>query len=142
ALGAAKREVHAEAERSQHQRLGDVVAIADEGELETAQPAEVFADRLHIGECLAGMIKVAEGVDDRDARPLGEAFDGGLEEDAGDDSVDAAVQIAGDILERFADPDGAFDEDAAAAELLDGQLEGELGAKTGLFEEKGDVLAV
>src|SRR4051812_42966859 len=134
ALGTAEREVHTESRRAQHERLGDVVAIADEGELEALNSAEVVADGLHIGEGLAGMIEVAQGVDDGDARPGGEPFDGSLEEDAGDDAVDPAIEIAGDVFEGFADADGAFDEDAAAAELLDGELESELGAEAGFFE--------
>ena len=72
----------------------------------------------------------------------GEAFDGALQEDAGDEAIDPAVEIAGDILEGLADADGAFEEDRAAAHLLHGEFEGELGAERGLFEEHADVLAV
>ena len=72
----------------------------------------------------------------------GEAIDGALQEDAGDDAVDPAVEIAGDVFERFADADGAFQEDRSAAHLLHGEFEGELGAERGLFEEHAEVLAV
>src|SRR5438105_7709864 len=88
------------------------------------------------------MIEVAERVDDGDARPRGESFDGGLEEDAGDDSVDPAIQVAGDIFERLADADGSFDEDVAAAELLHGEFKGELGAEAWLFEKERKIFAV
>ena len=47
------------------------------------------------------MIEVAEGVDDGHARPFGEAIHGALQEDACHQPIDPAIQIAGDILQRF-----------------------------------------
>jgi hypothetical protein len=69
----------------------------------------VFADGLYVGERLAGMVEVAEGIDDGYARPLGETIDSALEEDACDEAIDPAVEVAGDILEGLADADGAFE---------------------------------
>ena len=45
-------------------------------------------------------------------------------------------------LKGFADADGAFDEDEAAAQLFHGELEGELGAEGGFFEEEAEILAI
>ena len=120
ALGTGEREVHADAEGGKHERVGDVVAVADEGQLEALEGAEVFAQRLHVGEGLAGVVGVGEGVDDGDTGPFRQLFDGGLGEDAGDDAMDPAVEIAGDILERLADADGALAKDRRAAEFADG----------------------
>jgi hypothetical protein len=69
-------------------------------------------------------------------------LDGGLFEDAGDDPVHPAVEVAGDVLERLTDADRPIDEERAAAQLLDSQLERQPGAQRGLFEQQGDGLAV
>ncbi len=103
---AGEGEIHAEAGGGEHERLGHVVAIADEGELEALQDAEAFADGLHVGEGLAGMIGVAEGVDDGNGGPVGEAFDGGLREDAGDDAIDPAIEVAATSLRGSRTPMG------------------------------------
>ena len=50
------------------------------------------------------MKEAAQGVDDGDARPGGEAFDGGLEEDVSDDAVDPAIEIADDVFEIWPGP--------------------------------------
>ncbi len=55
--------------------------------------------------------------------------------------VGPAVQIARDVLQRLAIADGADAQDGIAAELLDGQLEGEAGAQGRLFEQQRDVSA-
>ena len=72
----------------------------------------------------------------------GQAFDGALQEDAGDEAVDPAVEVARHIFQRLADADGAFEEDGSAAHLLHGEFEGELGAERGLLEQHAEVLAV
>ena len=75
------------------------------------------------------MIHVAECIDDGDLGPRGEFVNGGLQEGAGDDGVGPAVEIAGDVLNRFAIADGADGDNGVAAELLDGELEGEARAE-------------
>ena len=73
---------------------------------------------------------------------MGEAIDGTLQEDAGDQAIDPAIEVAGDVLQGLADADRAFEEDRSAAHLLHGKFEGELGAKRGLFEEHADVFSL
>lgn len=119
--------------------MGDVVAIADVSEFEARPPAEAFVDGLDVGENLAGVVEIAEGVDDGDAGPAGEFLDGVLGEDAGDDAVGPAVEVAGDIGEGFAVADEADLCDGTAAELLDGEVKGEAGAEGGFFEQEAEV---
>src|SRR5471032_1151494 len=66
----------------------------------------MFAQRLHVGQRLAGMVKIAQGVDDGHAGPLRQAFHRRVQKDAGDDGVDPAIQVSGDIFERLATPMG------------------------------------
>jgi hypothetical protein len=135
-------EIDAQARAGQHERVRHVVAVAAEGQLQTGEVAEALLQREHIGQHLAGMVQVAQRVDDRHGRPARQFLDGVLREGAGHDGVHPAVQVAGDILDRLARADGSFGENRIAAELLDGQLEGEAGAQGSFFEEQADVLAV
>ena len=143
-LGAAEGEIHAEAQSGQHERLGHVVAVADKRKLEAVQPrdSEVLADGLHIGQGLTGMVKVAQRIDDGDARPGGEAIHRALQEYPRDQAIHPAIQVAGDIFQRLANADGAFQEHASSAHLLHGEFEGELGPQRGFFEQHADILAV
>ena len=52
--------------------MAHVVAVAEVGEGPAAQRPEVLAQGEQVGERLAGMLRLGEGVDDRDARRLGE----------------------------------------------------------------------
>ena len=55
--------------------------------------------------------------------------------------MDPAVEVAGDILDGLAGADGTFGEDGIAAELFDGEFEGEAGAEGSFFKEQGDGFA-
>ena len=118
-----------------------VIAVADEGQLQSVQAAEMLLHREHVGQRLAGMIKIAQRVDHRHARPARQFIDGGLRENARDDALGPAIQIAGDIFHRLAFPDGAGGDHGIAAELLDGELEGHAGAQRRLFEQQSKVAA-
>src|SRR5262245_8830206 len=85
---------------------------------------------------------VAERVDDGHGRPSRQIVDGLLCEHAGDDPIDPAIQIAGDVLQWLADADGAIDKDGGSAELRDGEFKSESGAEGGFFEKEGDGFAV
>ena len=66
-LGVATRAVHAELRGRQHQRVADVVAVADVGEVQALRRAEALFQREEVGDRLAGMLEVGERVDDWDA---------------------------------------------------------------------------
>ena len=66
----------------------------------------MFADGLDVGERLAGMIEIAEGVDHWHARTIAAALRRSLQEDAGDEAIDPAVEIAGDVFEGSRTPMG------------------------------------
>ena len=57
-----------------------------------------------------------------------EVLDRLLGEDACDEAVVPALEVAGDVLEGLADADGSFEKRRVAAELFHGDFEGELGA--------------
>ena len=96
----------------------------------------MLLDGEHVGEGLAGVEHVAEGVDDGDSGVAGEVLDGLLGEGAGDDDVGPAIEIAGDVGDGLAAADGADVEDGVAAELLGSDFEGDAGAEGGFFEEQ------
>ena len=58
--------LHARLRPHDRQRTGNVVAIADVGEFQPLQPAELLSQREQVGQRLAGMILCGEHVDDRD----------------------------------------------------------------------------
>ena len=53
-------------------RVDDVVAVADVRQRHALEAAGVLRDRLEIGERLAGVLQVREGVDDRHGGVLGQ----------------------------------------------------------------------
>ena len=63
------RHMNAQSRAAQQQRVRHVVAVADIGKLQPAQPPEMFLQREHVGQRLAGMIEIAQRVDHRKARP-------------------------------------------------------------------------
>lgn len=149
-LGAGQREVHAYLGGEGQERIGHVVAVADEGDslglavcvLETAQ---VFANHLGKGDGLAGVVVVGQGVHHRDATVFGQFFYQLLLEATDHDGVDPAAEAAGHVLDAFslAETDRIRGQQhGVAAQLVHAYLEGGDGAQRGLFEEHGDILAV
>ncbi len=55
--------------------------------------------------------------------------------------IGPAVEIAGDVLQRLAVADGAYAQHRVAAQLLDGEFEGDARAERGLFEQQAEVSA-
>ncbi len=70
--GRSDAKMSAQAGADGQQRVADIVAIADVGELQPAQAAEALFEREEIGECLAGMEPVGKRVDHRDSAVRGE----------------------------------------------------------------------
>ena len=80
--------------------MSNVVAVADVGELDVAQVAELFFQREEIGERLTRMLEIAESVDDRDLAHARHPGDGCMAERAQNDAVHPAFEIVSDIGER------------------------------------------
>jgi len=136
-------EVHAETRGQIDERVADVVAIADVRELEAAKIAESFGEREIVGECLARMEFIRERVDDRNVRVSRQIFENFLLVDAGNDALDPAVEIAGDIGDGFACAEaglglGVVEKDDVAAHALNAHVECDASAKGRLFENEGD----
>ena len=90
------------------------------------------------------MLFVGQRVDDaQPRRGVGEGFDARLRVGAHHGAVHPALEVAGDVLDRFAaaERDVLRRLDHVAAELAHGNLEGRAGAERRLLEEQRDVLA-
>src|SRR5580658_939974 len=108
--------------------MADVVSVADVGEFESAKGAEFFFEGEEIGERLAGMKFIREGVDYRNAGVGGHFLKDFLLVDAGDDAVDPAIEIARDVSDRFAGAErggglSVVEEHDRAAHTLDPDVE-------------------
>ena len=57
------------------ERLADVVAVADERDVQPRKGAELLLERLDVGQRLAGVVLMRESVDDRDGCGRGEFLD-------------------------------------------------------------------
>ncbi len=66
----------------------DIIRIAHVGEPDALEFAEPFLDREHVGNCLAGMGFVREGVDDGTTRVPGQFDDGLVPECPDRDAID------------------------------------------------------
>ena len=125
----------------QQQRVRHVVAVADVGEGAALEVALELAQRLQVGQRLAGMGEVGERVDDRHVGTGGQLLEPVLAEGAHHDGVDVAAQHCGGVAQRFAAAElgGArVDDHRVAAELVDADLERHPGAGGGLLEDDGD----
>ncbi len=65
-LGAGKNKVHPHPGRCFDQGVGDVVAVADIGHANTSERSPLLQYGHQVSQCLAGMMKVGEGIDHRD----------------------------------------------------------------------------
>ena len=80
----------AEACADAHQRMADVVAVAEVADADTVELPEALADRHRVGERLQWMRRVREPVDDGDGCMLGELLDLSLRERPDQDRADEA----------------------------------------------------
>src|SRR4029453_16318403 len=125
----------------EQQAVGDVVAVAQVRQADPGKAALGLADGLEVGQGLAGVGVVGEGVDHWDAAAPGQALQALLGEGAQDDGVDVPRQDGGGVLQGLAPPElelGPGQGQRIAAELVDGDLEGDPGAGRGLLEDEGD----
>ena len=131
-LGSRDGAVGAELRGGEHERVADVVAVADVGEVEALCRAETLFEGEEVGDGLAGVLEVGKRVDDGDARGCGHLEDGVVRIGAEDDGGHPALDVVGHVGQRFALAEGRLglvDEDGVAAEGVDAGLEGEAGAQ-------------
>ena len=94
--------MHAKPGSEIDQRVANVVAVADVGELEPAQCAEFFFEREEVRQRLAGVEFVRERVDHRDVRVRGHFLEDPLVVNTSDDALHPAIEVARDIGDGFA----------------------------------------
>ena len=84
------------------QRMADVVAVADEGDLDTGEAAELLLEGQDVRERLAGMVLVRQRIDHRDRRRCGQLLDRRLREGADGDGIEIQRQRARGVADRLA----------------------------------------
>ena len=112
--------------------MGDVVAVANVGQAQAREAAEALVQGEQVGQNLARVLEVGEGVDDRHAGMLRQADHVGVQEDARDDGVGVAAEDTRgvDHALTLAEPDfGRRQVDGVAAELQHADLERHAGAQ-------------
>src|SRR5690242_16015460 len=82
--------------------MAHVVSVANVGELDFADIAELLFESEKVGQCLAGMLEIAESIDDRYIRIAGHVFDRGVRERTEHGDVDPALDILSDVVQAFA----------------------------------------
>ncbi len=65
-LGVATVQCDAELRGGEHEGVADVVAVADVGEVKALRGAEALFEGEEVGDGLAGVLEIGEGVDDGD----------------------------------------------------------------------------
>ena len=85
-----------------HEAVGDVVAVAEVGEAEARERAEVLLQGQQVGERLARVVAVGERVDHRDRRGGREAADVVVGEGADDEGAGVAADDPGGVLDGLA----------------------------------------
>ena len=122
-----------------------VVAVADVRHL---QPLEilslVLANRQEVGQRLARMEEIGQGIDDRNVGILGELLHLLMLEGADHHAVEIAREDASRILDRLAAPDlqvAVREEECLPAKLKHARLKGNARPRRGFLEDHAERLA-
>ncbi len=129
----------------QHQRMSNVVAVADVGHRDLLQVSEIFLQREVIGQRLARMLVVAQGVDDRDRRVFRHARHRLVRKGAQNDSIHPAFQVVSHIAQRLARAETRrrlVRKERCPAQRGDARLKGETRAQRWLLKEQHHLLAL
>ena len=140
-------DVHACGGTAQQIRVGHVVGrvteVGDGLVLQVVDAASVLGDGLEVGENLAGMEVIGQGVDHRMGGVLGHFFDAALAEGAPHHTVSHAVEHTSGIGHGLATAQlgaGLVDDQRVAAKLGNADGEAGTGAGGGLVEQYSDGL--
>jgi hypothetical protein len=129
---------------AQEQAVRHVVrAVAQVGQREPGQPSLPLGDGLQVGQHLAGVVGVGQGVDHGDVAGPGEGLDALLAVRADHDRVDVARQHARGVLDGLAAAELAaarVDDHGVGAQLDDADLERQPRPGARLLEDHGDGL--
>ncbi len=118
----------------------DVVAVPDERQHETIEPAEALLEREHVGQRLARMLPKRQPVDDRDRRLGRELDDDGVRPGPCHDRVDEPLEVPGHVAGTLAraHDDVLGQVDRVAAELVHSRFERDAGPQARALEEHRD----
>ena len=135
--------MHAKPGSEIDQRVANVVAVADVGELEPAQCAEFFFECEEVRERLARMKFVRKRIDHGDVRVGGHFLKDALVVNASDDALHPAIEVAHDIRNGLPGAKRGrglrvVEKNDGAAHALDADIEGDARAQRGLFKDQGD----
>src|SRR5712692_5169001 len=125
----------------EEQRVQDIVAVADPGELQTLELDAPLPEREEIGHGLARMLEVGEGVDDGYGGVARQLLERPVGEDPRGDAVDPAREIASDVGHGLALAHADLlggEIDGGPAQLDHGDLEGDPRAQGRLLEDEGE----
>src|SRR5258708_12773767 len=89
--------MHAGPRSEKNQRMANIIAVADVGQLEAAQRAEFFLQGEKIRERLARMEFIGERVNDRNLRVSRHFLQHALFVNARDDAVHPTLEVAPDV---------------------------------------------
>src|SRR5262249_18500752 len=134
-------ELHPERGADLGERGADVVAVPDVRDAHAVEAAEPPPDRPRVRERLARVSLVGEAVHDGYVSVLGELVDRPLGEGPDHDRVEVAGQHDPDVPGRLALAEADLRSgqmDGVAAELLDGELEGDACSERRLLEHEPD----
>ena len=126
------------------QRDGDVVAVSDVRHLAVLEAAEALPDGEQVGQDLAGVLDLGQGVDDRNAGEPGQLAEVGVMTQPGHHQMHVTFEDAGRVRHRLAH---AYlnvllaERDRCSAQPRDPHLEGDPGPVRWLLEEHGHELA-
>ena len=95
-------EIGPQAGADMHQGDGDIVTVADEGDIEALEVAKFFLDGEGVGHALAGVVVIGKTVDHRDTAPASQVDNMLVVKNARHEDMDVTGEDAGDIGDGFA----------------------------------------
>jgi hypothetical protein len=114
------------------QAVGHVVAVAHIGQTQALEAPEVAPQGHEVGQRLAGVVAIGEGVDHGDGGGAGAARDVVVGEGSDDEGAGIAAHDPGGVLDGLAPPElelGRPYDLGGASQARDGRREGQPGAR-------------
>ena len=129
---------------AQTQAAGNIVAVADIGQVEAVGATVGFCDGKQVGHGLTGVFPVGEGVDHWHGAVLHQSFQRGVGVDPRDNAIDVSAEHPRHIGDGFALPEANLilpQVHAVPAQLGNANLEADAGAKGRFFKQQRNALA-